>query len=93
MDIDLKSRRNLITVVIHLPSHEPTRKLLCLKVAPRVNTIAYLIRLYRRERLREAFGVDRGRITPFSREDRIEDPASTVTGDVIFEGMREALFI
>jgi hypothetical protein len=56
-------------------------------------TIAYLIRLYRRERLREAFGVDRGRITPFSREDRIEDPASIVTGDVIFEGMREALFI
>jgi len=39
------------------------------------------------------FGVDRGRITPFSREDRIEDPASIVTGDVIFEGMREALFI
>jgi len=49
--------------------------------------------LYRRERLREAFGVDRGRITPFSREDRIEDPASIVTGDVIFEGMREALSI
>ena len=36
-------------------------------------TIVYLLKVYRSERLKEMFGIDRGRITPFSREDRIED--------------------
>ena len=36
-------------------------------------TIVYLLKVYRSERLKEMFGVDKGRITPFTREDRIED--------------------
>ncbi|ADX82134.1 VapB-type antitoxin [Sulfolobus islandicus] len=35
-------------------------------------TIAYLLKLYREEKLRRLFGVDKGRITPFSKDDRIE---------------------
>ncbi|ACP37416.1 hypothetical protein [Saccharolobus islandicus] len=35
-------------------------------------TIAYLIKLYREEKLRRVFGIDKGRITPFSKDDRIE---------------------
>ena len=36
-------------------------------------TIVYLLKVYRSERLKEMFGIDMGRIAPFSREDRIED--------------------
>ena len=36
-------------------------------------TIVYLLKVYRSERLKEMFGIDRGKITPFTREDRIED--------------------
>ena len=36
-------------------------------------TIVYLLKVYRSERLKEMFGIDRGKITPFAREDRIED--------------------
>ena len=37
------------------------------------DTITYLIKLYREEKLRRMFGVDKGKITPFTRDDRIED--------------------
>jgi hypothetical protein len=36
-------------------------------------TIRLLITWYRRQKLNEAFGLDRGRIKPFSEEDRGED--------------------
>ncbi|MBB5252285.1 VapB-type antitoxin [Sulfurisphaera ohwakuensis] len=35
--------------------------------------IMYLIKLYREEKLRKMFGVDKGKITPFTRDDKIED--------------------
>ncbi|BFI77024.1 VapB-type antitoxin [Sulfurisphaera ohwakuensis] len=37
------------------------------------DTIMYLIKLYREEKLRRMFGVDKGKITPFTRDDKIED--------------------
>ena len=36
-------------------------------------TITYLLKVHRSARLKETFGVDRGRITSFTREDRAED--------------------
>ncbi len=35
--------------------------------------IRYLIRFKRESALREVFGIDKGRITPFTEEDRLED--------------------
>jgi hypothetical protein len=36
-------------------------------------TIQYLIKMYREEKLKTVFGIDKGKITPFTRDDRIED--------------------
>jgi len=35
--------------------------------------IRYLIRFYRENALNKVFGIDRGRLTPFTEEDRLED--------------------
>ncbi|MEJ2772083.1 MULTISPECIES: VapB-type antitoxin [unclassified Stygiolobus] len=37
------------------------------------DTIQYLIKMYREEKLKTVFGIDKGKITPFTRDDRIED--------------------
>ncbi|BCU71586.1 VapB-type antitoxin [Stygiolobus caldivivus] len=37
------------------------------------DTISYLIKLYREEKLKSMFGVDKGKINPFIRDDRVED--------------------
>lgn len=37
------------------------------------DTIQYLIKIYSEEKVKAVFGADKGRITPFTREDRIED--------------------
>lgn len=37
------------------------------------DTIQYLIKMYRKEKLKTVFGIDKGKITPFTRDDRIED--------------------
>lgn len=37
------------------------------------DTIQYLIKKYREEKLKTVFGIDKGKITPFTRDDRIED--------------------
>lgn len=37
------------------------------------DTIMYLIKPYREEKLRKMFRVDKGKITSFTRDDRIED--------------------
>ncbi|BDC18859.1 VapB-type antitoxin [Acidianus sp. HS-5] len=37
------------------------------------DAIQYLIRLYREEKLKTFFGIDKEKITPFTRDDRIED--------------------
>ncbi|PVU74442.1 VapB-type antitoxin [Acidianus hospitalis] len=37
------------------------------------DTIQYLIKIYSEEKVKAVFGANKGRITPFTREDRIED--------------------
>jgi hypothetical protein len=37
------------------------------------DTIQYLIKMYREEKLKTVFGIDKGKISPFTRDDRIED--------------------
>ena len=35
--------------------------------------ILYLIKFYREKTLEEIFGIDKGRLTPFTEDDRLED--------------------
>ena len=37
------------------------------------DTISYLIKLYREEKLKSMFGVDKDKVNPFTRDDRVED--------------------